>query len=287
MGKGAVLSLLLHSSIILLFLIGLPNLFRRELSPPPVIPIEVINISDLTKAPDLKVKPQEDGPKEELKEKPTPPKPTPIAEKIPDPDPTPEPEAKPEPETKPEPIEPELTMDDLLDPIVKEEPKKEEKPKEKKKQKKKEKKKKKPKKDVTSLLNSIEKLESSSEGPTQPDQDESSTAKHASNIIGDLSITELDLIRQQLKKYWIPPAGAKNAQNFTTEIRIHVNPDCTVQSTEIVSTSHPNDPSMRSFAESANRAIHKSKKDGPLKLPPDRCATIKTILINFDPKGML
>ena len=168
MRDGAILSGLLHGVVVLLLLIGMPDFLRRELEPPPIIPIEIINIADVTKASDLKVKPKDDSPKKEVEEKPQPPKPTPVAEKTPDP----EPEKKPDPEPD---VEPELTMDDLLAPIV-EEKAKEEKPKEKPKEKKKEslrrrKKKPKPKKDFMTLLNNIDKTESSSEGPTQPEQD--------------------------------------------------------------------------------------------------------------------
>jgi outer membrane biosynthesis protein TonB len=281
MRNGALLSALLHGGVVLLFLIGLPDFFRHDLEPPPIIPIEVINIADLTQAPDLKVKPKEDGPTEEPKEKPHPPKPIPVAEKIPE----------PEPETKldPEPTEPDLTMDDLLAPIVEEKPK--EKPKEKKKKEKKKEKpqKKKSKKDFTKLLNDIEKTESSSEGPTQPEQDETSTADNAANHISDtLSITETDLIRRQLEKHWIVPAGAKNAKDFKVEIRITLNSDCTVHSTTVIKTSKPtSDATMKAFADSANRAIHKSKQEGPLKLPLDRCPQLKTIVIGFDPSHML
>ena len=60
MGYGAFLSGLLHGVVILLLLMGLPSFFRRELEPPSIIPIEVVNIADLTQAPDLKVKPKND-----------------------------------------------------------------------------------------------------------------------------------------------------------------------------------------------------------------------------------
>ena len=42
MRDGALLSGLLHGVVILLLLLGLPGLFRRELEPPPIIPIEII-----------------------------------------------------------------------------------------------------------------------------------------------------------------------------------------------------------------------------------------------------
>lgn len=262
-------------------------MFRRDLEPPPVIPIEIVNIADVTQAPSLKVKPKVDGPKEEPKEKPEPPKPTPVAEKLPEP----EPEPKPEPEPEPTP-EPELTMDDLLAPLEKEKPKEEkpkeekpkEKPKEKKKDKKKDKKKNKKKKNFMSLLNNIEKTEPSSEGPAQAEQDESSTADHAANNIGELSITELDLIRRQLEQCWNRPAGAKDGKDLNVDIKVEINPDATVRSAVIVKTSKPlSDPYMRAVAESAKRAVQ-NPKCSPLKLPLDRYEQWKTVTIVFTPR---
>jgi len=286
MRNSAILSGLLHGFVILLLFIGLPDIFRRDLEPPPIIPIEVINIADVTQASALKVKPKENGPKEEPKEKPEPPKPPPVEEK------TPEPE--PEPEKKPDP-EPELTMDDLLAPVEEEKPKeekpKEEKPKEKKKDKPKKKKKDKPKKkkqkNFMSLLNNIEKTESSSDGPTQPEQDENSTADQAANNIGELSITELDLIRRQLQQCWNVPAGAKDGKDLNVDIKLEINPDATVRSAVVIKTSKPiSNPHMRALAESAKRAVQ-NPKCSPLKLPLDRYDQWKTVTIGFNPKNML
>ncbi len=283
MRDGAILSGLLHGIVILVLLIGLPSFLRRELEPPPIIPIEIVNISDLTQAPDLKVKPKDDSPKEEPKDKPQPPEPTPVAEKTPDP----EPEEKPDPEPV---VEPELTMDDLLSPIVEEKPKEEkpkEAPKEKPKDKPKKKKKKKPKKDFMKLLNNIDKTESSSEGPTQPEQDESSTADHAANHVGELSITEMDLIRRQLEACWNAPAGAKDGKDLNVDVRLVIGPDAVVQSVKIEKTSKPmSDPYMRAYADSAVRAA-KNPKCSPLKLPLDRYEAWKDTVINFDLSLML
>src|SRR5258708_2027171 len=126
MRNGAILSGLLHGIVILLLLMGLPNLFQRNLEPPAIIPIDIVNIADITQAQALKVKPKQEAPKKEVKEeKPIPPKPTPVPEKTPEP----EPEVKPEPEPLPD--EPEVTLDDLLALVPEDKPKKEEKPKEK------------------------------------------------------------------------------------------------------------------------------------------------------------
>lgn len=293
MGKGAILSGLLHGVVILLLLAGLPELFRRELEPPPVIPIEIVNIADITQAPDTKVKPKVDGPETKKEEKLEPPKPTPVAEKVPEPEPEPKPEKTPEP--KPEPIPepeamPEVTMDDLLAPIE-EEKKQEEKPKEKLKEKPKEKpkekkKKPKPKKDFMKLLNNIEKTEASSDGPAKQEQDENSTSDHAANNISAvLSITERDLIRRQLSACWNVPAGAQDAKDLYVDVRVEMNPDATVQSA-VVTGSSGDGSSKRAAEESALRAV-KNPKCSPLKLPLHRYDQWKTITIRFDPQHIL
>jgi outer membrane biosynthesis protein TonB len=274
MREGATLSALLHGLVILLLLIGLPSFLRRELEPPPIIPIEIVNISDLTQAPSLKVKPKDDSPKVEEQEKPQPPKPTPVAEKTPEPEP--EPEKEPEKES-----EPELTMEDLLGV---EEPVKEEKKEEKKKpEKKKPKKKKKPKADFMKLLNNIEETATTSEGPAQPDQDESSTSDHAARNISDiLSVTELDLIRRQLQACWNVPAAAKDAKDLYVDVKVEMNPDATVR-TAVVSGSNGN---LQVAKDSALRAV-KNPKCSPLKLPLDRYNDWKVITIRFDPQHIL
>jgi len=290
MRDGAILSGLLHGVVILLLLIGLPNIFRRELEPPPIIPIEIVNIADLTQAPAPKVKPKDDTPLKEVKEeKPVPPKPVPVVEEV--------------VEIEPEKIEPvveetpelTLTMDDLLAPLPDEQPKKEEKPKEvkkekpkeKKKEKKKDKPKKKKKKDFMSLLNNIEKTESSSEGKSQPEQDVESTADHAANNISDvLSITELDLIRRQLAACWNVPAGARDAKDLYVDIKVEMNPDATVRSAVVTGSSGSEGSFAKAAADSALRAV-KNPQCSPLKLPLDRYDQWKTIEIRFDPQNIL
>jgi outer membrane biosynthesis protein TonB len=289
MRDGAILSGLLHGVVILLLLIGLPDIFRRELEPPPIIPIEIVNIADITQAPAPKVKPKEDTPVKEVKEeKPVPPKPTPVVEEVVEIEPAPEPE-KVEPVVDPTP-EPTLTMDDLLAPIEKEKPKEEkkEKPKEQKKEKKKDKpKKKKKKKDFMALLNNIEKTEASSEGKAQAEQDIDSTADHAANNISDvLSITELDLIRRQLAACWNVPAGARDAKDLYVDIRVDMNPDGTVRTAAVVGSSGAGGPFAKAAADSALRAV-KNPQCNPLKLPLDRYDQWKTIEIRFDPQHIL
>lgn len=288
MRDGAILSGLLHGIVILLLLIGLPDIFRRDLEPPPIIPIEIVNIADLTQAPAPKVKPKEDSPVKEVKEeKPVPPKPTPVVEEVVEvePEKTPEPE-KVEPVVEPTP-EPTLTMDDLLAPLEKEKPKEEKKEKPKEKKKKEKPKKKKKKKDFMSLLNNIDKTEAASEGKSQPEQDIESTADHAANNISDvLSITELDLIRRQLAACWNVPAGARDAKDLYVDIKVEMNPDATVRSAVVTGSSGKGGSFAKAAADSALRAV-KNPQCSPLKLPLDRYDQWKTIEIRFDPQHIL
>lgn len=277
MREGAILSGLLHGVVILLLLVGLPELFRREIEPPAVIPIEVVNIADITQASATKAKPKEEAPKKEVKEeKPKPPTPQPVEEKLPEPDPKPEPMAE---------TEPQMTMDDLLaiDDTPKEEaPKKKEKEEKKPKEKPKKKKNKPKKQDFTKLLNNIEKIETASSGKTQPEQDETATEDFAANNVSNvLSVTELDLVRRQIKECWNVPAGARDGKNFLVEVRVEMNPDATVRSAVVTKSS-----GNQTFDESALRAV-RNPRCSPLKLPLDRYNHWKTIVFPFDPQYIL
>ena len=136
------------------------------------------------------------------------------------------------------------------------------------------------------LLNNIEKTNSSSEGKTQQEQDEESTADQAANVISDvLAITELDLIRRQLAACWNVPAGARDAKNLYVDVKVEMNSDATVRSAVIVGTGG-NTAFTKVAADSALRAI-KNPKCNPLKVPLDRYDQWKVIVIRFDPQHIL
>ncbi|MEB3701513.1 Putative TonB C-terminal domain-containing protein [Candidatus Bealeia paramacronuclearis] len=281
MRKSALFSGLAHLLVIILMLVGLPKLFQKDLLPPAPIPIEVVNIADITQAKAHKVKPKDSGPKpveeEKPKPKPQPPKPE---EKVDEKKPDPEPEPKPEP--KPEPIE------DVLAEVIE---KVEEKPKpkdEKKKDKpKKDKKKDKPKKDFMALLNNLEDLDSSETSPAQKDVDEAATEDQAAENIGEiLSVTEMDLIRRQMRECWNVPSGTKGVEGMVVVINIEMNPDATVRSAKLEDAGrYSSDPHFRAVADSALRAA-KNPHCNPLKLPLDRYNDWKSFTFRFDPKDM-
>ncbi len=99
---------------------------------------------------------------------------------------------------------------------------------------------------------------------------------------------EIDAIRRQIEANWILPAGAREADKLSVEIRISLGPDGTVRTVEIVDTARLNrdgEEFFRSAAESAKRAVLKSN---PLRgLPPEKYDLWRQMVINFDPRNIL
>ncbi len=99
-----------------------------------------------------------------------------------------------------------------------------------------------------------------------------------------VSMGEMDALRQQLAACWNIPAGAKYAENLVVDIRLVVNPDRTVNSAEVINPR--NDQFFRTAAESAIRAVY-SPRCNPLNLPAGKYDQWKTIVVTFDPREML
>jgi hypothetical protein len=101
-----------------------------------------------------------------------------------------------------------------------------------------------------------------------------------------LTASEIDLVREQLARCWNINAGARDAKELVVEIRAAVNPDGTVTRAEIVDQARAaSDPLFRAAAESARRAFF-NPQCTPLKLPPDKYATWKDLVVDFSPKDI-
>ncbi|NCC22370.1 MAG: hypothetical protein EOM26_07895 [Alphaproteobacteria bacterium] len=118
---------------------------------------------------------------------------------------------------------------------------------------------------------------------TQQSQEASPVARFAQQV----SMSEMDALRQQLAGCWAIPAGAKYAENLVVEVRIFVNSDRTVRDTHILDTvRYSRDAAFAAAADSAVRAV-RSPRCNPLNLPPDKYDQWKTIVVRFDPREML
>jgi outer membrane biosynthesis protein TonB len=102
-----------------------------------------------------------------------------------------------------------------------------------------------------------------------------------------LSASEMDLIREQIARCWNVPAGARDAKDLVVEIRVVVDPDGTVRQATIVDQARlGSDPFFRAAAESARRAFF-NPMCRPLRLPPEKYAIWKDLVVDFSPKDIL
>jgi hypothetical protein len=279
------------------------------------IPVEIVDISELSKRQATKP----DAPKEEKKPGPEvikEPEITKIERKIDETikqasrEPQPEPEPKPAPAPEPEPVEakPEPPQPDPVEELIKQtetaepvpEPEKkaaEAKPVPKPRQKPKppqkvvEKKKKKKKKDfnpddVAALLNKIDDDRTAPAPPqdelTAPVQDEIARLVNAND--DGVSASELDWLRQRIGRCWNVPAGVRDAHNLVVRVQIQMDPSGNVLGQPVVlnNSSHP------AFGAAARSSVAAILGCQPYdKLPAEKYAAWKNIIINFDPSKML
>ena len=288
MRDALVYSVLSHAVIMVIGYFGLPFIQREAVLTDTPIMVEIVNVSELTNAPPPKPE-KKPPPKAEKKPPPPPKKPSQTAA------PPPPPPAK-DPEVAALPAEPK--------PKAKPKPKPEAKPKPKpirKLAKAKPRRKPKPPDAFTSVLRTVEKLKNrpppkeNKKEDKKPEKKEtfeqqmaqalmSRTARH--DPLRSLAISEIDLVRQQIRECWSLPAGAKEAENLSIEIKMAMNPDGTVRQARILDQNRlQSDPFFRAAAESALRAVL-NPHCNPLKLPPEKYQQWQNMILIFDPRDM-
>ena len=290
MRDALVYSVLSHAVIMVIGYFGLPYIQREAVLTDTPIMVEIVNVSELTNAPPPKPE-KKPPPKAEKKPPPPPKKPSQTAAPPPPP-PAKDPEvaalpAEPKPQAKPKP-----------------KPKPEAKPKPKpirKLAKAKPRRKPKPPDAFTSVLRTVEKLKNrpppkeNKKENKKPEKKEtfkqqmaqalmSRTARH--DPLRSLAISEIDLVRQQIRECWSLPAGAKEAENLSIEIKMAMNPDGTVRQARILDQNRlQSDPFFRAAAESALRAVL-NPHCNPLKLPSEKYRQWQNMILIFDPRDM-
>jgi hypothetical protein len=302
MTRGAIYSAILHLSVFLLALFGLPSLLRDESLEVRAITVDVVTIDEETAAPkiDPEPAPAEPEPEPEPKQEaalpppeppqiepppaPEPPRvetpPPPPPEPLKQPEPTPEPELKPEPPPKPKKAEetpPEVTKPPQTTPILK--------PKLSVKEKKEEKK----KVDFESVLRSV--AETEQQRPTKKTGPEPEVQRPppqtATAFSNKLTVSELDAIRHQIEQCWNVPVGARDVENLIVELSVDMNPDATVRQVRLIDNAgqYQSNAFFRAAADSAIRAML-NPRCSPLQLPLDKYDTWRTFTLNFNPKDM-
>ena len=268
LSKSAIYSAIFHFTIIILLFVGIP-LFSKNYDSPDIVPIEITNVSEITNVPipeyiEEQTSKREDLTADQVKKPPIVQENTEVPE-VPNTDNTPQP-----------PAEPELVV---------------EKPKEVKKIKPRKSKTKPPEPDLMlSVLKTIDEIKVKKKVDKDKKEDKKEEIKQTNynkefDASAELSISELDAIRQQFIPCWNIPYGARDAENLSVQIQIHVNPDGTINRAQLLSLNRMSDPFYKVAADSALRAV-KNPICNPLKLPVDKYEKWKVMTLNFDPRHM-
>ncbi len=290
MRKNISYSLIVHALVLALGYFGLPSM-RPDIAPVDVpITVEIVTVADKTNAPKPAPKPEAKKTKPEPKQKSKPEK-----KKAAVPPPPPPPPAKPEPEIAavPPPHQPQPKAKLKNKPEAKKKPpprlakaKPRHKPR--------------PPDTFASVLKTVEKLKKRRQAEKKEKKKKKKKEGSFEEMItkalisskrqGDLSepitISEIDLVRQQIARCWNLPAGAKDAENLIIEIKVFMNPDGTVNTADIKDKKRMGlDGFYRSAAESALRAVL-NRRCQPFKLPPKKYNRWKTMTLVFNPKEM-
>lgn len=110
---------------------------------------------------------------------------------------------------------------------------------------------------------------------------------NAEEIGETLTATQIDLIRQTIRKCWHFPAGLKDADTLVVDIQMELDPNGYVKKAKIVDQKRmQSDSAFRTAAENAYRAVL-DPECNPLPLPKEKYEEWKDLELSFNPKDLL
>ena len=267
MNRSLLISSVLHFVLIMITAMSLPFLAKKPIDLPPIVSVELIQITDKTNIP---FAPKAKKIIEKIKEKEkklvseqAPPK---KVKKI-------KPDAVPMPEDKVkkvEKIKKDVQNPEKIDNEVKQVSEFE--------------------KDELFDPNNIAALIDKSKEETAETTNKSDkvTQDQQKNIeSGGLTLSEEDALKAQIFGCWSIPLGLPYNENLLVRIKLELNPDGTVSQSEILDHARMNKPGQgfyKVLAESALRAI---KLCQPLRVPTTGYERWKELQLNFDAREML
>ena len=311
MSGGLALSAALHLLLLALVVFGLPHLFRPQIADETPIAVSLVTIAPETRA----TRPNPDVPRPEAKpdtplagppaekpqpqaqpqqavqtppeavmqpepQLPQPPEPKPLPPKLaaPAPAPPPLPEAKPVPKPAetadvPRPQEKPAPPKQVAEATTKPPPKRNDAA------------------QFQALLKNLTAAQATEAQQAPPQRRLIAAGRPSSQprapLGSQMTASEIDLIREQISRCWNIPAGARDSKDLVVEIRVQLNPDGTVEAAQIVDQGRlASDPFFRAAAESARRAFY-NPMCTPLRLPPEKYAVWRDLVVDFSPKDLL
>ena len=266
MSKSILLSSAFHALIIILTIVTLPFVAKKPLDLPPLISVELIQISEKTNIPFApKAKKIIEKIKEEEKKLVSQQAPTKKVKKI-------KPEAIPMPDQKVEKIK---QVDDKQNPEVEDTKVKQVSEFE--------------KKEIFDPTNIAALIDKSKENLAETDVKSNKITQSQDKSLNNVGLTlsEEDALKAQIFGCWSIPLGLPYNENLMVRIKLKLKPDGTIIDSEILDHARMNKPGQNFYkvlAESALRAIQLCQ---PLRVPSTGYERWKDLQLNFDAREML
>ncbi len=266
MTKSLIYSLIFHSIMIFLTVLSLPFMIRQPVDLPPIVSVELIQITDKTNipfAPKARKIIEETKKKEERvvsEQAPPAPKAKEKPDRIPLPDDKKEKKKLIEKKQNPEEIKPEIRQSSEFE-----------------------------KKEIidtnqiAALIDKAKEIEA-----TKKEQTKKLTQSSVKNSFASgLTLSQEDALRAQIFGCWSVPLGLPYDENLLVRIKLKLKKDGTILKSEILDHERMNMPGQKFYkilAESALRAVRLCQ---PLKVPPTGYEKWKDLQLNFNPTEML
>ena len=265
--KSLIYSLTFHSVMILLTILSLPFMLREPIDLPPIVSLELIQISDKTSIPyapkarkiieETKKKEEERlvseqaPPSAKAKEKP---------DRIPLPNEKKEEKKIVKKKQNPEEVKPEIRQSSEFE--------------------------KKEIVDTNQIAALIDKAKEE-EAVKQKKSSKITQSSQKNSFATGLTLSEEDALRAQIFGCWSVPLGLPYNEDLLVRIKLNLKKDGTISKSEILDHQRMNSPGQKFYkvlAESALRAVRLCQ---PLKVPPTGYDKWKEIQLNFNPTEML
>ena len=267
MTKSLLFSITFHAIMIVLTAITLPFMTREPISLPPIVSVELIQITDKTNIPFApkarkiidKVKKEEQRvvseqapPAAKAKEKP---------DRIPLPDEKKEKKEITKKKQNPEEIKPQIRQASEFE--------------------------KKEIIDTNEIAALIDKAKEEQAIELEKKNNKLTQSSVKNKFASGLSLSEEDALRAQIFGCWSVPLGLPYDKDLLVRLKLELKKDGTILKSEIIDHQRMNMPGQKFYkilAESALRAVRLCQ---PLKVPPTGYEKWKNIQLNFDPTEML
>ena len=265
--KSLIYSLTFHSVMILLTIISLPFMLREPTDLPPIVSVELIQISDKTNIPyapkarkiieetkkkeEKRLVSEQAPPSAKAKEKP---------DRIPLPNEKKEEKKIVKKKQNPEEVKPEIRQSSEFE--------------------------KKEVIDTNQIAALIDKAKVE-EAVKQKKRDKITQSSQKNSFATGLSLSQEDALRAQIFGCWSVPLGLPYDEDLLVRIKLSLKKDGTITKSEILDHQRMNRPGQKFYkvlAESALRAVRLCQ---PLKVPPTGYDKWKEIQLNFNPTEML